>query len=126
MRALTSRSTRSPQAPSKTAASSTGRKCRLVAFMAIPSVLVIACSHRGGLDVHLAGIDDLVLVAARALDRFALALVDLAQLEVHLLAERADLDRLGLGLVTDAAHFHLVEAGLDAVLGRLECALLVH
>src|SRR2546426_4551771 len=126
MRALTSRSRRSLQAPSKTAASSTERKRRLVAFMAIPSVLVMACSHRGCLDIHLAGIDDLVLVAGRALDRFALAFVDLAQLDLELLAERADLDRLGLGLIADAAHFHLVEAGLDAVLGRLEFAFLVH
>src|SRR3989442_9527389 len=126
MRALTSRSTRSLQAPSMTTASSTERKRRLVAFMAIPSVLVIACSHRGCLDIHLAGIDDLVLVAGRALDRLALGLVDLAQLELDLLAERADLDRLGLGLIADAAHFHLVEAGLDAVLGRLEFTFLVH
>src|SRR5439155_19642214 len=111
MRALTSRSRRSPQAPSKTAASSTERKRRLVAFMAIPSVLVLvlvmACSHLRCLDIHLAGIDDLVLVAGRALDRFALGLVDPAQLDLELLAERADLDRLGLGLIADAAHFHL-------------------
>src|SRR5882672_4572340 len=126
MRALTSRSTRSLQAPSKTAASSTERKRRLVAFMAIPSVLVMACSHRGCLDIHLAGIDDLVLVAGRALDRLALGLVDPAQLDLELLAERADLDRLGLGLIADAAHFHLVDARLDAVLGRLEFTLLVN
>src|SRR6266480_4836796 len=93
MRALTSRSRRSPQAPSKTAASGTERKRRLVAFMAIPSVLVMACSHRGCLDIHLAGIDDLVLVAGRALDRLAPGLVDPAQLDLELLAERADLDR---------------------------------
>src|SRR6266550_8935008 len=128
MRALTSRSRRSLQAPSKTAASSTERKRRLVAFMAIPSVLVLvmACSHRGCLDIHLAGIDDLVLVAGRALDRFAPGLVDPAQLDLELLAERADLDRLGLGLIADAAHFHLVDAGLDAVLERLEFTFLVH
>src|SRR5688572_32421576 len=90
MRALTSMSRRSPQAPSKTAASSTGRKRRLVAAMAIPSVFgydgeskskADARSHRGRLDIDLAGIDDLVLVAGRALDRFAPGLLDLAQLE---------------------------------------------
>jgi len=53
--------------------------------MAIPSVLVMACSHRGCLDIHLAGIDDLVLVAGRALDRLALGLVDPAQLDLELL-----------------------------------------
>src|SRR2546425_8918366 len=126
MRALTSRSRRSPQAPSKTAESSTERKRRLVAFMAIPSVLVIAFSHRGRLDIDLAGIDDLVLIAGRALDRLALGLVDPAQLDLELLAERADLDRLGLGFIADAAHFHLVDAGLNAVLGRLEFTFLVH
>src|SRR3979411_398661 len=126
MRALTSRSTRSLQAPSKTAASIAERKRRLLAFMAIPAVVVMACSHRGCLDIHLAGIDDLVLVGARALDRFALGLVDPAQLELDLLAERADLDRLGLGLIADAAHFHFVDTGLDAVLGRLEFTLLVN
>src|SRR3989454_2903678 len=108
MRALTSRSRRSLQAPSKTAASSTERKRRLVAFMAIPSVLVMACSHRGCLDIHLAGIDDLVLVAGRALDRFALGLVDPAQLELELLAERADLDRLGDRKSTRLNSSHLV------------------
>src|SRR2546427_10063396 len=117
MRALTSRSRRSPRALSKTAARGTERKRRLVAFMAIPSVLVMACSHRGGLDLHLGGIDDLVLVAGRALDRLAPGLVDPAQLDLELLAERADLDRLGLGLVAYAAHLHLVDTGLDAVLG---------
>src|SRR6266849_4480741 len=126
MRAMTSRSRRSPQALSKTAASSTKRKRRLVAFMAIPSVLVMPCSHRGCLDIHLAGIDDLVLIAGRSLDRLALGLVDPAQLDLELLAERADLDRFGLGFIADAAHFHLVEAGLDAVLRRLEFTLLVH
>src|SRR5947208_5881271 len=125
MRALTSSSRRSPQAPSKTAASCTERKRRLVAFMAIPSVLVMACSHRGCLDIHLAGIDDLVLVAGRALDRLAPVLVDPAQLDLELLAERADLDRLGLGFIADAAHFHLVAPGLDAVLWRFEFAFFV-
>src|SRR5712691_1234934 len=126
MRALTSRSRRSLQAPSKTAASSTETRRRLVAFMTIPSVLVMACSHRGCLDIHLARIDDLVLIAGRALDRLALGLVDPAQLDLELLAERADLDRLGLGFIADAAHFHFVDAWLDAVLGRLEFTLLVH
>src|SRR5438094_10437220 len=102
MRALTSRSRRSPQALSKTAASGTERKRRLVAFMAIPSVLVMACSHRGCLDIHLAGIDDLVLVAGRALDRLAPGLVDPAPLDLALLAERPDLRRPGLGPVSGA------------------------
>src|SRR6266850_3734381 len=84
-------------------------------------------SHRGRLDIDLAGIDDLVLVGGRAFDGFPLGLVDLAQLELDLLAEdRADLDRLGLRFVADAARLHLVEAGLDAVLGRFELALFVH
>src|SRR5260221_668028 len=84
-------------------------------------------SHRGRLDIDLAGVDDLVLVGGRAFDGFPLGLLDLAQLELDLLAEdRADLDRLGLRFVADAARLHLVEAGLDAVLGRLEFALLVH
>src|SRR5258706_8438322 len=83
-------------------------------------------SHRGRLDIDLAWVDDLVLVAGRAFDGFPLGLLDLAQLELDLLAEnRADLDRLGLRFVADAARLHLVEAGLDAVLGRLEFALLV-
>src|SRR5260370_7457434 len=119
MRALTSRSTRSLQALSKTAASSTERKRRLVAVMAIPSVLVMACSHRGCLDIHLAGINDLVLIAGRALDRLALGLVDPAQLDLELLAERADLDRLGLGLIADAADFHLLQPRLDPFLPQL-------
>src|SRR5258708_5491136 len=84
-------------------------------------------SHRGRLDIDLAGVDDLVLVGGRAFDGFPLGLLDLAQLELDLLAEdRADLDRLGLRFVADAARLPLVEAGLDAVLGRLEFALLVH
>src|SRR5437879_11729862 len=107
MRALTSRSRRSLQAPSNTAASSTERKRRLVAFMAIPSVLVMACSHRGCLDIHLAGIDDLVLVAGRALHRLAPGLVDPAQLDLELLAEPAGLHRLGPATLADAAHLHL-------------------
>src|SRR5437879_12386411 len=107
MRALTSRSRRSPQALSKTAASGTERKRRLVAFMAIPSVLVMACSHRGCLDIHLAGIDDLVLVAGRALDRLAPGLVDPAQLALQLLAERAHLHGPGPATLADAAHLHL-------------------
>src|SRR5712692_825706 len=133
MRALTSMSRRSPQAPSKTAASSTERKRRGVVAMAIPSVMASglrdkadAGLHRGRLDIDLAGIDDFVLVGGRALDRFALGLLDLAQLELDFLAERADLYGLGLGLVADAARLHLVDAGLDGVLGRLEFALLVH
>src|SRR5207245_9090739 len=85
MRALTSRSRRSLQAPSKTAASSTERKRRLVAFMAIPSVLVMACSHRGCLDIHLAGIDDLVLVAGRALARISTDFVDPVTLDYAIL-----------------------------------------
>src|SRR2546425_2262021 len=125
MRALTSRSTRSLQAPRKNAASSTKRKRGLIAFMAIPSVLVIACSHRGCLDIHLAGIDDLVLVAGRALDRFALAFVDLAQLDLELLAERADLDRLGLGLIADAAHRSEEHTSELQSLAYLVCRLLL-
>src|SRR5204863_5913144 len=84
-------------------------------------------SHRGRLDIDLAGIDDLVFVAGRAFDRFALGLLDLRQLELDLLAEEGtDLDRLGPRLVADTARLHLVDAGLDAALGRLEFALLVH
>src|SRR6185369_12111492 len=78
------------------------------------------------LDVDLARIDDLVLVGGRALDRSALRLLDLAQLEVDLRAERADLDGLGLGLIADAAHFDLVDALRDAVLRRLELAFFVY
>src|SRR5713101_3265853 len=84
-------------------------------------------SHRGRLDIDLAGIDDLVFVGGRTFGRLPLGLLDLRQLELHLLAEEgADLDRLGLRLVADAARLHLVEAGLDAALGRLKFALLVH
>src|SRR6266849_2680320 len=71
-------------------------------------------SHRGRLDIDLAGIDDLVLVGGRALDRFPFGFLDLAQLELDLLAEGADFDCRGLGLVADAARLHLVDAGLDA------------
>src|SRR6266853_1208449 len=86
-----------------------------------------ARSHRGRLDIDFAGIDDLVLVGGRAFDRLPLGLLDLRQLELDLLAEEgADLDCLGLRLVADAARLHLVDAGLDAALGRLEFALLVH
>src|SRR5713101_1556258 len=84
-------------------------------------------SHSGRVDIDLAGIDDLVFVGGRAFDRLPLGLLDLRQLELHLLAEEgADLDRLGLRLVADAARLHLVDAGLDAALGRFEFALLVH
>src|SRR5712692_3805365 len=84
-------------------------------------------SHRGRLDIDLAGIDDLVLVGGGTFDRLALGLLDLRQFELDLLAEEgADLDRLGLRLVADAARLHLVETGLDAALRRLEFALLVH
>src|SRR5688572_14009645 len=62
-------------------------------------------SHRGRLDIDLARVDDLVLVAGGALDRPSLRLLDPAQLEVHLGAERADLDRLRLGLVAEAEAF---------------------
>src|SRR5437763_13795139 len=120
MRALTSRSRRSPQAPSKTAASGTERKRRLVAFMAIPSVLVMACSHRLCVDIHLAGIDDLILVAGRALDRLAPGLVEPPQLDLALLAARPDLAALALGLKAVAAPIHLVDAGPDARLRGLE------
>src|SRR5260221_10120419 len=83
-------------------------------------------SHRGRLDIDLAGVDDLVLVGGRALDGFPLGLLDLAKLELDLLAEdRADLDRLGLRFVADAARLPLVEARADAVLGRLQFALLL-
>src|SRR5439155_929893 len=83
-------------------------------------------SHRGRLDIDLAGIDDLVFVGGRAFDRLALGLLDLRQLELDLLAEEgADLDCLGLRLVADAARLHLVDAGLDAALGRFEFALLI-
>src|SRR5216684_7576189 len=84
-------------------------------------------SHRGRLDIDLAGIDDLVFVGGGTFDRLPLGLLDLRQLELDLLSEEgADLDRLGLRLVADAARLHLVEAGLDTALGRLIFALLVH
>src|SRR5262245_43655533 len=112
-RALTSSSTRSPQALTSSAAASRERKRRLGATMAVPSVFLTdfstASLHRGGLDIDFARIDDLVLVGGRALDRAPLGLLDPAQLEVDLGAERADLDRLGLRLVADAADFDLVD-----------------
>src|SRR2546427_130237 len=68
-------------------------------------------SHRGRLDIDLAGIDDLVLVGGGTFDRLPLGLLDLRQFKLDLLAEEgSDLDRLCLRLVADAARLHPVAA----------------
>src|SRR5213593_3690609 len=91
-----------------------------------PCVIMVPL-HRGRLDVHFTGIDDLVFVGARALDRLALGFLDLLELELDLLARvLADLNRLRLGLVSDPARFHLIRSGTQPILDRLELALGVH
>src|SRR6266850_2376885 len=122
-RAFTSRSTREPplQAASRKATSAMTPDRIVGLSMSCPLMVKRAIGLQGrGLDVHFPGIDDLVLVGFRTLDGPARSFLDLAELELDLLARvLLDLHGLRVGLVTDAARFHSIGPGLEPILHRL-------
>src|SRR5881409_1756397 len=109
MRALTSRSSFWLQAASIKAA--TRRKADRTVCLTMNLLVSISGAtglHGGGLNIHFAGVDDLVLVGFGSLDGLALAFLDPPKLEVDVfLCVLLYFHGLGLGLVADAARLHL-------------------
>src|SRR5262245_29039155 len=125
MLALTSRSSFWLQAASIKAA--TRRKADQTLCLTMNILVSITRAtglHAGGLNIHFAGVDDLVLVGFGSLDGLALAFLDPSKLEVDVfLRVLPDLHCLGLGLVADAARLHFVRPGPELPLRGLELAV---